>query len=87
MKGAIILTTNFSEEAPFAYGEPHYTGVQFKSFLAWATAHEIFHLLIGDWHFNGINNLMGDRVAVENAVVLPAELLQMNLKTRRGVTQ
>ena len=87
-QGAIILTTNFSEENPFAYAQPHYDNLQFKSFLAWAVAHEIGHLIIGDdWHFFGTNNLMGGRVPIENTAIASEEIFMINLKNRRGVTQ
>jgi len=87
-QGAIILTTNVSEENPFGYWLPHYNEGEFLNFLAWAVAHEIMHLIIGaDWHFNGTDNLMGGRVPIGSTIIAHEEIQMINLKTKRGVTQ
>jgi len=89
-QGAIILTTNVSEENPFAYGQQHYNQADFISFLAWGVGHEIGHLIMGNGdadHSPGSGNLMGARTPIGGTTVSPAELLRINLKNRKGVTQ
>jgi len=78
-----------SEENPFMYGEQHYDKDGFISILAWAVAHEIGHLIIGDasWHFYGLNSLMGTRVPIGDTVITNEEIIMINLKNRKGVTR
>jgi len=89
-QGAIILTTNVSEENPFAYGQQHYSQADFISYLAWAVAHEIGHLLMGKGnadHSPGSGVLMGGRTLIGSTTAQSGEMSKMNLKMRKGVTQ
>ena len=86
-QGAIILTTLFSEENPFSYAEQHYDKNLFKSYLAWAVAHEIGHLILGADHSLGSGCLMGTRTMIGNTTISDTEILRIDLKNRRGVTQ
>ena len=86
-QGALILTTMVSEENPFRYGQVHYTEAQFKGYLSWAVVHEIAHLIGCEDNFNASGILMGARTPIESTTASSAELLQINLKNRKGVTQ
>jgi len=87
-QGAIILTTNVSEENPFAYGQQHYNQADFISFLAWAVAHEIAHLIGCDDMLNPASgSLMGLRTLIGGTTISSTELSQINRNTRKGVTQ
>jgi hypothetical protein len=86
-QGVVILSVMVSEENPFNYAQPHYLSGQFTSYLMWATAHEIGHLIAGEEHSQGSGGLMGSRTPIDDTTISGEECLRIDLKSRKGVTQ
>ena len=88
-QGAILCLAAIAEERPFntnITGLAHYTSPEFLDVIGYCIAHELFHLL-GGLDLVSLNGISGVFLPLPQITVSPAELLQINLKNRKGVTQ
>ena len=89
-QGAVICLAGISEERPFnalINGVTHYTSGEFLDIVGFCIAHELFHLLCGLSHDSTPNAVLGVGPYLSNLIASPTELLRVNLKSKRGVTQ
>jgi len=87
-RGAVVNLAGVAEERPFNIhiaGLTHYSNAEFLDVVAYCIAHELFHLL---WGLDLIsqNGLSGIFLPLSQITVSSAELQQINLKNRIGVT-
>ena len=67
-------------------GVTHYTQLEFLDVVGYCIAHELFHLLCGPEHNTTPNTVFGLGPYLSTLTTPPNELLQINLKARKGVT-
>ena len=87
----MLNVVGLSEERPFApkiAGVTHYSGGEFLDVVGYSIAHELFHLLCGKNHTSTPRTVFGLGPYLSTLEATPSnELIQINLKTKRGVTQ
>ena len=65
----------------------HYDNGEFLDIVGYAIAHELFHLLCGINHTDTWGTVFGLGPYLSLLTTPENELLQINLKTKRGVTR
>jgi len=88
-QGSVVNIVGLSEERPFNVkiaGVEHYSNGEFLNVLGYAIAHELFHLLCGPLDNMTPNTVFGLGPYLSTLTVPSNELLQINLKTKQGVT-
>ena len=89
-QGAIVCLAGMAEERPFATrieGGTHYSNVEFLDVAGYSIAHELFHLLCGPDDNLSAGTVFGTGPKLSTLQAPLSEVLQINLKERRGVTQ
>jgi len=90
-QGSVVNIVGVSEERPFDTGisdVTHYSDVEFLDIVGYCIAHELFHLLCGLNHTMTQNTVFGLGPYLSTLEATPSnELIQINLKARRGVTE
>ncbi|MCL2103908.1 MAG: hypothetical protein FWH21_02455, partial [Kiritimatiellaeota bacterium] len=88
-RGAVVNLVGTAEERPYMNdkGLSHYNATEFRNVAGYSVSHEILHLIGGN-HTDNQNTIMGvNGNMLPGLNVTPAdELLQINLKTKQGVT-
>ena len=89
-RGAVVNIAGIAEERPFnpniTTGLGHYSSAEFLDVIGYCIAHELFHLL-GGFDLVSLNGISGVFLPLNQITISSAELQQINLKSKQGVTQ
>ena len=85
--GSVVNVVGVAEERPFSLditGVTHYSGGEFLDVIRYCVAHELFHLLGSKDNQGPLTNLYSP--PFNDIIISKNELLQINLKQKKGVT-
>ena len=85
-QGAFIFANSIAEEGRFSSTQELYDATKFEGVLAWATAHELGHI-IGNPQGTTPGSLMGSNAGTVIGAVsfIASEIEQINLRARLSV--